>query len=146
MHIRKVFGPRTVQLPDCGYLSRGDLPPPNTKRWVASRKSAVVKAACFSLISLEEAYGLYDFTQDDYSSWQKAVARHGKSAIRTTALKSYRKFYQWFTQIYFLYRYHQIELKSAYQSAPPQLSKNIMPVDIRQNQVQRNQIIVIEFG
>ncbi|MDC0537660.1 DUF1153 domain-containing protein [Planktomarina temperata] len=39
MHIRKVRGPRTVQLPDGGYLSRGDLPPPTTKRWVASRKA-----------------------------------------------------------------------------------------------------------
>ena len=28
MHIRKVRGPRMVQLPDGGYLSRGDLPPP----------------------------------------------------------------------------------------------------------------------
>ncbi|HAV59211.1 MAG TPA: hypothetical protein DCX42_02650 [Planktomarina temperata] len=44
MHIRKVRGPRTVQLPDGGYLSRGDLPPPTTKRWVASRKATVVKA------------------------------------------------------------------------------------------------------
>ena len=31
MHIRKVRGPRTVQLPDGGYLSRGDLPPPHDK-------------------------------------------------------------------------------------------------------------------
>ena len=30
MHIRKVRGPRTVQLPDGGFLSRGDLPPPTT--------------------------------------------------------------------------------------------------------------------
>ena len=44
MHIRKVRGPRTAQLPDAGYLSRRDLPPPNTKRWVASHKAAVVKA------------------------------------------------------------------------------------------------------
>ena len=31
MHIRKVRGPRTVQLPDGGYLRRGDLPPPHDK-------------------------------------------------------------------------------------------------------------------
>ena len=31
MHIRKVRGPRTVQLPDGGFLSRGDLPPPHNK-------------------------------------------------------------------------------------------------------------------
>ena len=42
MHIRKVPGPRTVQLPDVGFFSRGDLPPPTTKRWVAFRKAVVV--------------------------------------------------------------------------------------------------------
>ena len=94
MHIRKVRGPRTVQLPDGGYLSRGDLPPPSTKRWVASRKAAVVKAVRCGLLSLEEARSLYDLTQDEYSSWQTAVARHGESAPRATALKRYRKFDQ----------------------------------------------------
>ncbi|MGB2127779.1 MAG: DUF1153 domain-containing protein [Planktomarina sp.] len=94
MHIRKVPGPRTVQLPDGGYLSRGDLPPPNTKRWVASRKAAVVKAVRFGLISLEEACRLYDLTQDEYSSWQTAVARHGESALRAATLKRYRQFDQ----------------------------------------------------
>ena len=68
MHIRKVFGLSTVQLPDGGYLSRGDLPPPNTKGWVTSRNAAVVKVLHFDLISLEEACSLYDLTQDEYSS------------------------------------------------------------------------------
>ena len=90
MHIRKVPGPRTVQLPDGGFLSRGDLPPPITKRSVASRKAVVVKAVRFGLISLEEACSLYDLTQDEYCSWQIAVARYGESALRATALKKYR--------------------------------------------------------
>jgi hypothetical protein len=87
MHIRKVSG---LQLPDGGFLSRGDLPPPTTKRWVASRKAVVVKAVRFGLISLEEACSLYDLTQDEYCSWQTAVARYGESALRATALKKYR--------------------------------------------------------
>ena len=94
MHIRKVRGPRMVQLPDGGYLRRGDLPPPTTKRWVALRKATVVKAVRFGLISLEEACSLYDLTQDEYSSWQTAVARHGEPALRATALKKYRQFDQ----------------------------------------------------
>ena len=89
MHIRKVRGPRTVQLPDGGYLSRGDLPPPTTKRWVAWRKATVVKGVRFGLISLEEACNLYDLTQDEYSSWQTDVgpargvsaARHGVEKV-----------------------------------------------------------------
>ena len=89
MHIRKLGGPRTVQSPDKGYLSRGDLPPPNTKRWVASRKAAVVKAVRFGLISLEEACSLYDLTQDEYSSgpaWRICPARN--------RFKRYRQFDQ----------------------------------------------------
>ena len=62
--------------------------------WVASRKATVVKAVRFGLISLEEACSLYDLTQDEYSSWQTAVARHGESALRATALKKYRQFDQ----------------------------------------------------
>ena len=90
MHIRKVPGPRTVQLPDGGFLSRGDLPPPTAKRWVASRKAVVVKAVRFGLVSLEEACSLYDLTQDEYCSWQTAVGRYGETALRATALKKYR--------------------------------------------------------
>ena len=83
MHIRKVRGPRTVQLPDGGYLSRGDLPPPTTKRWVAWRKATVVKGVRFGLISLEEACNLYDLTQDEYSSWPTDVGpARGASAAR----------------------------------------------------------------
>jgi len=87
MHIRKVRGSRTVQLADGAYLSRRDLPFPNTKRWVASGKAAVLKAVRFGLISLEEACSLHDLTQDEYSSWQTAVALHGESALRATALQ-----------------------------------------------------------
>ena len=90
MHIRKVPGPRTVQLPDVGFLSRGDLPPSTAKRWVASRKAVVVKAVRFGLVPLEEACSLYDLTQDEYCSWQTAVGRHGETALRATALKKYR--------------------------------------------------------
>ena len=50
MHILKVRGSRTAQLPDGEHLSRGDLPSPNTKRWVASGKSAVLREVRFGLI------------------------------------------------------------------------------------------------
>ena len=90
MHLRKFPGPLTVQLPDVVFLSRGDLPPPTTKRWVACRKAVVVKAVRFGLISLEEACSLYDLTQDEYCSWQTAVARYSETALRATALKKYR--------------------------------------------------------
>ena len=94
MHIRKVRVPRTAELPNEGFLSRGDLPPSTAKRWVASRKAVVVKAVRFGLVSLEEACSLYDLTQDEYRNWQTAVDRHGESALRATALKRYSLFDQ----------------------------------------------------
>jgi hypothetical protein len=90
MLIRKVRVPRTAELPNEGFLSRGDLPPSTAKRWVASRKAVVVKAVRFGLVSLEEACSLYDLTQDEYCSWQTAVGRYGETALRATALKKYR--------------------------------------------------------
>ena len=55
MYLKKVDGPRQVTLPDGSILSRADLPPDQTRRWVASRKAVVVKAVIFGLISQAEA-------------------------------------------------------------------------------------------
>ena len=55
MFIRKVDGPRAVTLPDGTIMTRADLPPPDTRRWVASRKAAVGQAVDCGLISAEEA-------------------------------------------------------------------------------------------
>jgi len=51
MYLKKVDGPRTVTLPDGSVMTRADLPPKSTLRWVASRKAAVVRAVAAGLIS-----------------------------------------------------------------------------------------------
>ena len=56
MYIRKTGGPRLVTLPDGTVMSRADLPPADTRRWVASRKAAVVRAVLARL----QAEGLVD--------------------------------------------------------------------------------------
>ncbi|MGZ9812492.1 CtrA inhibitor SciP [Pseudoroseicyclus sp. H15] len=91
MYLRKVEGPRAVQLPDGSYMSRADLPPPETRRWVASRKAAVVKAVTHGLISRETALEDYSLSDDEFDSWINAVARHGEVALKATALKRFRK-------------------------------------------------------
>jgi hypothetical protein len=55
MFLKRVDGPRQVTLPDGSILTRADLPPADTRRWVASRKAIVVKAVVFGLITLAEA-------------------------------------------------------------------------------------------
>lgn len=90
MYIRKVDGPRVVRLPDGSTLTRADLPPENTRRWVASRKALVVKAVKFGLISDEEACDRYDISDEELDSWFKAVELHGEAALKTTSIQKYR--------------------------------------------------------
>lgn len=91
MFIRKVEGPRIVNLPDGSTLSRADLPPANTRRWVASRKAIVVKAVLYGLISEDEALKSYSLSEEELKSWENAVKSHGEAALKTTSLQKYRQ-------------------------------------------------------
>jgi hypothetical protein len=73
-----------------GLLMTGDLPPPDTKRWVARRKAAVVSAVRSGGITLEEALRRWQLTEEEYRSWEQAFERHGLSGLRTTRLQQYR--------------------------------------------------------
>ncbi len=90
MYLQKVDGPRTVTLPDGTVMSRADLPAPDTRRWVASRKAAVVRGVAAGLISREEARDLYGLSDDELDAWAMAVERHGEAALKATALQKYR--------------------------------------------------------
>lgn len=91
MYLRKVNGPRSVTLPDGTIMTRADLPAADTRRWVASRKAAVVRAVSAGLISRDEALGLYALSEDEFFEWEIAVSRHGEAALRATALQKYRQ-------------------------------------------------------
>ena len=90
MYLRKVHGPRAVKLPDGTIMTRADLPDPQTQRWVASRKAAVVRAIAAGLVSRDEAMGMYGLSGEELDSWHSAVERHGEVALRATALQRYR--------------------------------------------------------
>lgn len=91
MYLRKIDGPRSVRLPDGSIMTRADLPPPNTLRWVASRKAAVVKAVSSGLITKEHALEMYKLSDEEFDSWNSAVETHGEAALRATALQKYRQ-------------------------------------------------------
>ena len=91
MYLRKVQGPRAVTLPDGSVMTRADLPPPDTCRWVASRKAAVVRAVTVGLITRAEAIDRYALTEEEIDSWLSAVARHGENALKATRLQNYRQ-------------------------------------------------------
>ncbi len=91
MFLRKVEGPRTVTLPDGSVMSRADLPPANTRRWVASRKAAVVRAVTSGLVPLKEVLETYGLSDDEFDEWRHAVEMHGEAALKATALQKYRR-------------------------------------------------------
>ncbi|KAF0675221.1 CtrA inhibitor SciP [Profundibacterium mesophilum] len=91
MYLRKVDGPRAVTLPSGQVMTRADLPDPKTKRWVASRKAAVVRAVAAKLITREEAMSIYELSSEELTAWAQAVVDHGEAALKTTRLQRYRQ-------------------------------------------------------
>ncbi|GAA5081455.1 DUF1153 domain-containing protein [Roseibacterium beibuensis] len=90
MYIRRIKGPNAVTLPDGRVLTRADLPAPDTRRWVASRKAVVVLAVEGGLITAEEAIRTWDLSEEELDSWRDAVARHGVAALKATSVQRFR--------------------------------------------------------
>lgn len=91
MYLKKVDGPRQITLPDGSILSRADLPPADTRRWVASRKAVVVKAVQYGLIGQAEALDRYALSEEEFQLWREAVEKHGEKALRVTTIQKYRQ-------------------------------------------------------
>ncbi len=91
MFLKRVDGPRQVTLADGTILSRADLPPSDTRRWVASRKAVVVKAVIHGLITQDEAIARYALSEEEFGLWRRAVVEHGDKALRVTTIQKYRQ-------------------------------------------------------
>ena len=91
MYLKKVDGPRAVTLQDGTIMTRADLPEPTTRRWVASRKAAVVRGVVYGLITQDDALKLYDISIEEFQAWLAAVNDHGEGALKTTALQKYKQ-------------------------------------------------------
>ena len=91
MYLKKVKGPRAVTLPDGTIMTRADLPDADTRRWVASRKAAVVRAITYGLITREDAVERYSLSEEELEAWHAAVELHGEVALKATTLQRYRQ-------------------------------------------------------
>lgn len=91
MFLKKIDGPRAVTLPDGTVMTRADLPPPETRRWVASRKARVVRAVAYGLIPLKEALDRYALSDEEFGIWRHAVDIHGEKGLKVTAIQKYRQ-------------------------------------------------------
>lgn len=91
MYLKKIDGPRAVTLPDGSVMTRADLPPPETRRWVASRKARVVRAVAHGLITRKEALERYGLSEEEFEIWRNAVEKHGETALKVTRIQKYRQ-------------------------------------------------------
>lgn len=91
MYVKKTKGPAFVTLPNGRKLTRSDLPPKTTSRWVASRKASVVLAIEVGLISKGEACEWYALSEEELDGWKEAIKSHGISGLKTTKLQTYRQ-------------------------------------------------------
>ncbi len=67
-----------------------ELPPPDTKRWVISRKAAVVAAVKNEAIALDEVCRRYDISAEEFLTWQEMIEKHGVRGLRVTRLQEFR--------------------------------------------------------
>lgn len=91
MYLKKVDGPRSVTLADGTIMSQADLPPESTRRWVASRKAAVVRGVGYGLITQSEALARYGISEEEFFEWVRAVTEHGEAALKATMVQKYRQ-------------------------------------------------------
>ena len=73
-----------------GAFRLRELPPPDTRRWVARRKAQVVAAVRAGVLSLEEACARYNLSVEEFQSWEQALTKHGLRGLRTTRIAAYR--------------------------------------------------------
>ena len=91
MYLRKGPGPRVVTLPDGTQMTRADLPPPGTSRWVARRKAAVVRGVQSGLLSRDEAIATYELSEEELDGWVQAANAYGTNGLKTTLTQQFRQ-------------------------------------------------------
>lgn len=84
MYLKKVTGPRAVKLPDGTVMTRADLPPADTRRWVASRKLNVVRGVLYGLLSRDDAVARYGLSHEEFQEWVNALSTHGEEGLKAT--------------------------------------------------------------
>lgn len=71
-------------------LTRENLPPSDTTRWVASRKAQVVAAVEAGLLTIEEVQQRYRLSMEEFYGWQYALEHAGVAGLRVSARQQER--------------------------------------------------------
>jgi len=68
-----------------------ELPPANTRRWVARRKAAVLVAVSNGVLTIEEACRRYHMSEEELLAWQRAFERYGIDGLRSSHVQPIQK-------------------------------------------------------
>ncbi len=81
-----------TRITNCGQNHKilNELPPLDTKRWVISRKAAVVTAVKNGAITLDDVCWFYDISVEEFLTWQEMIEKHGVRGLRVTKLQDIR--------------------------------------------------------
>lgn len=71
-----------------------ELPPTDTKRWVARRKAAVLAAINAGVLSRPEACARYGISEIELQLWERAVRCAGVPGLRVTRVQIYRPVFE----------------------------------------------------
>jgi hypothetical protein len=83
------LAPATIPTNDAGCFF--DLPSPNTRRWTARRKAAVLTAIRHGTINSQEACERYCLSDEELEHWERDLGQYGVPGLRTTRVGIYRK-------------------------------------------------------
>lgn len=89
-----ILRPNSVPGPLGGVLTRADLPPPDTQRWVARRKAEVLAAIHGGMLDRAEARALYSLSEEELALWERAVSCAGLPGLRVTRVQIYRPVFE----------------------------------------------------
>lgn len=83
--------------PSEGQIGGNDmaqLPPADTKRWVARRKAAVLTAIDAGVLSRAEACARYHISETELLLWERALRCAGVPGLRVTRVQIYRPVFE----------------------------------------------------
>lgn len=75
-------------------IAERELPPADTKRWVARRKAAVLAAIEAGVLTRAQACARYHISDTELRLWERAVHFAGVPGLRVTRVQIYKPIFE----------------------------------------------------
>lgn len=85
---------KSTSIKAVGAEAFDNLPPTDTKRWVARRKAAVLAAINAGVLTRAEACARYHISEIELRLWERAVHFAGVPGLRVTRVQIYKPIFE----------------------------------------------------